>query len=134
MNRHCFGCMGSIQQFNAKLWSFLFMSRVTRNNAHTIKSCSCIVFITFVLNYFLYDFIFYLFLIKPTFSQAALWFDIFTQKCNLPSSFPYHIYALLWETGPPVHQKVFNIYSLIHLTFFFFFGNLLCHHFISYLI
>lgn len=61
--------------------------------------------------------LFYLFQIKPTFTQEALWFDIFTWKCNLPSFFPYPIKSLLWEMGPQVHKKVFNIYSLLHLTF-----------------
>lgn len=48
--------------------------------------------------------------------RAALWFFFFfnlkVQSCFLF----FHI--ALWEMGPQVHQKVFNIYSLICLTFF----------------
>lgn len=59
MNRHCFGCMGSIQQLNAKLWSFLFMSWVSRSDgSYHSKSVAVLSLFSFVLNYFLYDLIF----------------------------------------------------------------------------
>lgn len=91
-----------------------------------------IVFIAFVLNYFLHDFILFI-SDKSLLSLKKHCGLIFSPKSAifLPF-FPFHVKSLLWEMGPQVHQKVFNIYSLLHLSFFF--NNLLHHHFISYLI
>lgn len=71
--------------------------------------------------------LFYLFHTKPTFTQEALWFDIFHLKVQSSllffffSSFHITLRHCYGNWGPQVHRKVFNIYSRIHLTFFFFF-------------
>lgn len=82
------------------------------------KAVACIVFIAFVLNYFLHDIILFI-SDKRLLSLEKHCGLIFSPKSAifLPS-FPFHIKSLLWEMGPQVHQKVFNIYSLLHFTFF----------------
>lgn len=115
------------------------------------KSVAVDIFIVFwLLNYFSVM-IYFLFISvwkerRLLTLKGALWFDYFHLKVQSSILFFSFLSFLLislhitfkrhyGKRGPQVRRKVFNIYSLIHLTFFlFFFGNLLCHHFINYLI